>query len=55
PYVNYWNETVGNYWGKPDGTGFSDTCTDADGDGICDSSYQLFENNIDYLSKASIS
>ncbi|MCD6381932.1 MAG: right-handed parallel beta-helix repeat-containing protein, partial [Candidatus Aenigmarchaeota archaeon] len=62
-YHNVWNQNKmfskskvggpymgGNYWGKPDGTGFSDTCTDADGDGICDSSYQLNSNgpNIDY-------
>ncbi|NPA38714.1 MAG: hypothetical protein GXN99_02875, partial [Candidatus Nanohaloarchaeota archaeon] len=30
---------AGNVWAKPDGTGFSETCTDADHDGICDSSY----------------
>jgi parallel beta-helix repeat protein len=27
----------GNYYASPDGTGFSQTCTDADGDGFCDS------------------
>ena len=31
----------GNYWGKPDGTGFSDTAVDNDGDGISDSTYSL--------------
>ena len=31
----------GNYWGKPDGTGFSDTAIDRDGDGIADSAYRL--------------
>jgi PGF-pre-PGF domain-containing protein len=31
----------GNYWGKPDGTGFSDTALDNDGDGISDSAYSL--------------
>jgi PGF-pre-PGF domain-containing protein len=31
----------GNYWGKPDGTGFSDTAVDKDGDGISDSAYSL--------------
>ncbi|GEM_PF-1585395 len=39
----------GNYWGKPDGTGFSETCHDSDGDGICDSAYLLAEDNEDYL------
>jgi parallel beta-helix repeat protein len=29
----------GNYWGRPDGTGFSQTHIDADGDGICDEAY----------------
>lgn len=31
----------GNYWVKPDGTGFSDTCTDADTDGFCDNPYDV--------------
>jgi PGF-pre-PGF domain-containing protein len=35
PYIG------GNYWGKPDGTGFSDTAVDKDGDGISDSAYGL--------------
>ncbi|MCZ7391732.1 MAG: NosD domain-containing protein [Candidatus Methanoperedens sp.] len=39
----------GNFWGNPNGTGFSQTCTDRNGDGICDSPYTLFSNNIDYL------
>jgi parallel beta-helix repeat protein len=39
----------GNFWAKPDGTGFSQTCEDSNGDGICDSSYVLYGNNIDYL------
>jgi len=38
----------GNAWGQPDGNGFSQKCSDADQDGICDSSYQvvntLFDN-----------
>lgn len=37
----------GNYWANPSGTGFSETCTDANSDGICDSSYTLAEGNID--------
>jgi PGF-CTERM protein len=31
----------GNYWGRPDGTGFSDVTPDADGDGFCDDAYVL--------------
>lgn len=39
----------GNFWGDPTGTGFSQTCTDADSDGICDSSYNISVNDIDFL------
>ncbi|WP_082089518.1 PKD domain-containing protein [Methanosarcina horonobensis] len=40
----------GNYWGKPDGTGFSDTAVDKDGDGISDSAYTLPDSSYtDYL------
>jgi len=60
---NYWNASYdrgnpnimggpymgGNYWAYPDGTGFSETCTDSDGDYICDSSHPLYSNNTDYL------
>ncbi|MCC4770074.1 PGF-pre-PGF domain-containing protein [Methanosarcina sp. DH2] len=35
----------GNFWGKPDGSGFSETAPDADGDGIADIAYS-FENSI---------
>lgn len=31
----------GNAWGQPDGNGFSQKCSDADQDGICDSSYPV--------------
>lgn len=61
-YTNYWNITktsgtnivggpyiAGNFWAYPNGTGYSETCTDADYDGICDSSYSLESGNIDYL------
>jgi parallel beta-helix repeat protein len=63
-YSNYWNTTYdcssgqniiggpcigGNFWAKPDGTGFSETCPDADSDGICDSSYTIVSGNVDYL------
>ncbi|HOW14260.1 NosD domain-containing protein [Methanosarcina sp.] len=45
PYIG------GNYWGKPDGTGFSDTAVDKDGDGISDSPYTNITNSMhsDYL------
>ena len=39
PYIG------GNFWAKPDGTGFSQTAVDKDGDGIADSAYK-FENSI---------
>ena len=31
----------GNFWEKADGTGFSETCSDIDEDGICDESYVI--------------
>ncbi|MDQ1276089.1 MAG: hypothetical protein QG610_1664, partial [Euryarchaeota archaeon] len=43
PYIG------GNYWAKPDGTGFSQTAVDANGDGIADSAYAISEKNYDYL------
>ena len=39
----------GNFWANPSGTGFSQTCKDANGDGICDSPYGLDTDNVDYL------
>jgi parallel beta-helix repeat protein len=61
-YFNEWNTTNtsqkniiggpytgGNYWTKPDGTGFSQICNDTDGDGICDTPYTLAANNTDFL------
>ena len=49
-YANFWNTTSGgNYWANPSGTGFSQTCADANSDGICDSAYTLATNNVDYL------
>ena len=50
---NFWNTTKekggGNYWGNPNGTGYSDTCEDLDKDGFCDKEYILTSENIDYL------
>jgi parallel beta-helix repeat protein len=40
PYIG------GNFWGKPDGKGFSNTATDADGDGISDSAYKNMAGSI---------
>lgn len=39
----------GNFWAKPDGTGFSQNCTDLDENGICDYSYEVNESEFDYL------
>ena len=41
----------GNFWGKPDGKGFSDTAVDKDGDGISDSAYKSItgSKHSDYL------
>jgi PKD repeat protein len=56
PYIG------GNFWAKPDGTGFSQTCIDSDGNGIGDVPYKVYEdpNNIyedefDYLPLVSLS
>jgi parallel beta-helix repeat protein len=61
-YENSWNITKtagtnilgdkylgGNFWANPAGAGLSQTCPDADKDGICDAQYTLDSNNIDYL------
>ena len=41
----------GNFWAKPDGTGFSETAVDNNGDGISDSAYKSISGSIysDYL------
>ncbi|MFP4655045.1 MAG: NosD domain-containing protein, partial [Methanohalobium sp.] len=39
----------GNDWTQPGGGGFSQNCTDANNDGICDSPYNIDNKNIDYL------
>jgi hypothetical protein len=55
---NFWNTTNqsgariysvgsnigGNYYTNPDGTGFSDTCTDANDDKFCDEVYDVYAN-----------
>ncbi len=43
PYIG------GNFWANPNGTGFSQNCMDDDSDGICDESYALNNNSVDYL------
>lgn len=45
----------GNYWANPNGTGFSEACTDSDGDWICDSPYNVNGSDFDFLPLASIS
>jgi parallel beta-helix repeat protein len=42
---------AGNFWAKPDGTGFSETAVDADGNGIADEKFKIEDNStyIDYL------
>ena len=34
----------GNYWGSPDGSGYSDMCIDEDQDGICDAPYVIVDD-----------
>ncbi|WP_048139886.1 MULTISPECIES: PKD domain-containing protein [unclassified Methanosarcina] len=48
--IIYGSYIGGNFWGKPDGSGFSNTAVDKDGDGISDSAYSI-PNSIysDYL------
>jgi parallel beta-helix repeat protein len=66
-YENHWNTTKtagtnimggpnlgGNLWLYPNGTGFSEWCTDRDSDGICESSYTLASGNVDYLPLAKV-
>lgn len=72
-YINHWNTTkqvgenimygniiAGNFWAKPAGTGYSETCTDSNLDGICDKAYNVTTDssytpgidcgdNVDYL------
>jgi nitrous oxidase accessory protein NosD len=43
PYIG------GNFWGSPNGKGFSQTAYDKNYDGIADSSYAINNKNIDYL------
>jgi len=38
----------GNYWASPKGRGYSDTCEDADENGICDTPYVIARGNIDH-------
>ena len=61
-YANTWSTAVtagtnivngpylgGNYWAKPNGTGFSQNCDDINLDGFCDNSFVLNANNVDLL------
>ena len=56
PYIG------GNFWAKPDGTGFSQICVDLDGNGIGDlpykvyeDPYNVYEDEFDYLPLVSLS
>ena len=49
PYIG------GNYWAKPDGTGFSQICADSDGNGIGDLPYNITGNDTDYFPLVSAS
>ncbi|XYY33116.1 NosD domain-containing protein [Methanosphaerula subterraneus] len=59
--VNAWNTTPaagtnivggsslgGNFWGSPDGTGYSQTHPDGNNDGFCDAPYIIETNNTDH-------
>ncbi|MBR9676817.1 hypothetical protein GOV04_01635, partial [Candidatus Woesearchaeota archaeon] len=59
---NYFNTTLtvgtniiggsnigGNFWAQPNGQGWSENCSDSNGDGICEAQYDLAINNTDYL------
>ncbi|RXA21360.1 PKD domain-containing protein [Methanosarcina sp. MSH10X1] len=50
PYIG------GNFWAKPDGTGFSQTTVDGDGDGISDSAYNNITGSVysDYMPLAAL-
>lgn len=40
--ANWYTGTSGNYWGSsPAGSGYSDTCTDTDANGVCDTAYAV--------------
>ena len=39
---------AGNYYGTDAGTGFSQTCENADNDSLCDSAYRLAGGNVDH-------
>ena len=45
----------GNYWAKPDGTGFSQICADVNKDGIGDLPFKISENDSDYFPLVSMS
>lgn len=45
----------GNFWGTPEGDGFSQIQADSDGDGICDAAYTIGNESIDYLPLAGFS
>jgi hypothetical protein len=52
-YSENFSEIGGNYWTNPTGDGFSDTCSDNNADGFCDSAYDVAggggDSGYDYL------
>ncbi len=52
PYIG------GNYWAMPNGSGFSEMCSDSNSDGICDDTYTIYTGTfdlVDYLPLAKYS
>lgn len=52
-FNNFNNGTIGNTWLLWNGSGYSQTCTDANSDGICDSPYVILGvNSTDYYPRS---
>ncbi|HUU76171.1 MAG TPA: NosD domain-containing protein [Methanoregulaceae archaeon] len=45
----------GNFWGQPDGLGFSQITPDHDGDGFCDGAITIAKENVDFYPLAGVS
>ncbi|RLI90746.1 MAG: hypothetical protein DRO95_05610, partial [Candidatus Altiarchaeales archaeon] len=44
-YTGYYTYIGGNFYAKPNGTGYSEVCNDTDRDGFCDEPYELPDGN----------
>jgi uncharacterized membrane protein YeaQ/YmgE (transglycosylase-associated protein family) len=53
PTYSFDNGSIGNFWADDLGTGYSQTCTDSDHNGICDSSYTVCGGTTDFFPLAS--